>query len=124
METPEQTDYPDATEVFAEMVGEAEEVEALMSDYPQEFPEGTQVNYVSEFEFLNAKLEGIKAVFAAALAQVLGGDPLMARNIFTKLNEDVDNQTHLYLQMVVEAREENNEEDTGDSAGDGSGQSD
>lgn len=69
-------------------------VEALPDEEPTVVP-------ITAMELITARIEALRAVFTATMAQVLGGDALTAKTIFNKLNEDVDREAERFLQMVA-----------------------
>jgi len=85
------------------------EVEATFDNYEGASPVIPLVA-ITPLDLMTARFEALRAVFSAALAQVLGGDALTAKAIFTRLNEDVERETSRFLQMLVQARASQEEE--------------
>lgn len=85
---------PIEEEVFKDLNTEPEDPEAAPPQISVTLPELVEANY-----------QAIKVVFAAAIAQIMGGDPLTARKLFTQLENDVEEQRNHYLQLAQAARE-------------------
>lgn len=78
---------------------------------PKEDAEGTQLDpedfqiQVTLEEIVEANYQAIKVVFASAIAQILGGDALTAKRLFTQIEQDVEQHRIQFLMMAQGYRE-------------------
>lgn len=54
---------------------------------------------ISMLDLVESGYEALKVTFSAALAQMMGGDPLMAKQVFVRLTNDVDAERQRFIEM-------------------------